>query len=353
MSLRDAFPVCSKVAYLNAGTDGPIPAAAGRAAIEAIQEQTAGGRWYEHFMKRLEQGAELREEYAALLRCRPEDVAMTTSTSEGLGRVLAGMDLGTGDEILTSEQEHPGLIGPLLAARERGVRIRVGQLATLADHVEPSTTVIACSHVGWVTGEIADPRLRDAGPPLVFDGAQGIGAIPIDVAALGCAAYAGAGQKWLCGADGTGMLFVEPGFNERVRAIGPAYMGFEDPNAGLQATFRADARRHDTPSLPREGVAMSLAAVRVLAGHGWEAVHGRAREQAAKLAAALAERGRKVAPRGDTTLVTWEEPEPAEARQRIFERGVILRDLPNTPYLRASVGAWNDDSDLDRLLEAL
>jgi L-cysteine/cystine lyase len=60
-----------------------------------------------------------------------------------------------------------------------------------------------------------------------------------------------------------------------------------------------------------------------------------------------------VAPRGDTTLVTWEEPEPAEARQRIFERGVILRDLPNTPYLRASVGAWNDDSDLDRLLEAL
>jgi L-cysteine/cystine lyase len=32
---------------------------------------------------------------------------------------------------------------------------------------------------------------------------------------------------------------------------------------------------------------------------------------------------------------------------------VIIRDLPGTPYLRASVGAWNDESDLERLLEVL
>jgi L-cysteine/cystine lyase len=149
------------------------------------------------------------------------------------------------------------------------------------------------------------------------------------------------------------MLYVEPQFNERIRAIGPGYMGFEDPNAGLESVFRADARRHDTPSLSRESIALSLAAAKVLAGHGWDAVHERGRAQAAKLAEALAGRGRRVTPRGATTLVTWEEDEPAEARVRLFDRGIILRDIPNTPYLRASVGAWNDDRDLDRLLEAL
>src|SRR5206468_2241362 len=121
-----------------------------------------------------------------------------------------GLGLGPGDEVLTSDREHPGLIGPLLAARRRGVTIRTGPLATLADHVTDATTVIACSHVGWVSGVLADPRLSDAGPPLLLDGAQGIGAVPVDPVALGCAAYAGPGQKWLCGADGTGMLYVSP-----------------------------------------------------------------------------------------------------------------------------------------------
>jgi L-cysteine/cystine lyase len=353
MDLRAKFPVCSRVAYLNAGTDGPVAAAAARAATEAIEAQTAEGRWLAHFEARLGEQAALREAYAVVLGCRPEDVALMTSASEGIGRVLAGMDAGEGDEILTSDQEHPGLIGPLITARSRGARIRVAPIATLADHVEPSTTIIACSHVGWITGEVLDPRAKDAGPPLILDGAQGAGAVPVDVAALGCAAYAAAGQKWLCGADGTGMLYVEPGFNERLRAIAPAYLSFEDAGLGLEATLRPDARRHDTASLSREGVAMSLAAARVLAEHGWDAVHAAGREQAAKLAAALAERGRTVAPRGPTTLVSWEDPDPLATRGRLLEHGVVLRDLPNTPYLRASVGAWNDDSDLDRLLEAL
>jgi L-cysteine/cystine lyase len=51
--------------------------------------------------------------------------------------------------------------------------------------------------------------------------------------------------------------------------------------------------------------------------------------------------------------VSWEEPDPAAARERLAEAGVIVRDLPGRPYLRASVGAWNDESDLDRLLAAL
>jgi L-cysteine/cystine lyase len=63
--------------------------------------------------------------------------------------------------------------------------------------------------------------------------------------------------------------------------------------------------------------------------------------------------GGRWAPRGRTTLVAWEDPDPDAARDRITEQGVVIRNLPGTKYLRASVGAWNDESDLERLLAVL
>jgi L-cysteine/cystine lyase len=102
-----------------------------------------------------------------------------------------------------------------------------------------------------------------------------------------------------------------------------------------------------------EIAAGAVAAHDVLAGFGWDAVHERATRLAATLAERLAESGRQVAPRGATTLVAWEHPDPEATRGRLAESGVIVRDLPNTPYLRASVGAWNDEADLERLLDAL
>jgi selenocysteine lyase/cysteine desulfurase len=51
--------------------------------------------------------------------------------------------------------------------------------------------------------------------------------------------------------------------------------------------------------------------------------------------------------------VAWEEPDPAAARARLADAGVVVRDLPGRPYLRASVGAWNDEGDLERLLAGL
>jgi L-cysteine/cystine lyase len=352
-ALRSQFPVLDRLAYLNAGTDGPVPAAAARAARDAIADQLEGGRWASHFEARLAGLAALRQGYARVLGCGEDDVALTTSTSEGVGAVMAGLDLGPGDEIVSSDEEHPGVIGPLLAARERGASVRLVPVADLADAVGPRTTLVACSHVSWVGGVVAPAALAELDVPVILDGAQGVGAVPVDVAALGCDAYAGAGQKWLCGPDGTGMLYVSPALRERVRVIAPSYMSFSDASRGLDSPLRDTARRHDTPSLPREGVAFALAALAVLEQAGLDAVHARARELAATLAERLAERERVVAPRGATTLVAWEEADPAAARARCAEAGVVVRDLPGRPYLRASVGAWNDESDLDRLLGAL
>ncbi|MEA2127003.1 MAG: L-cysteine/cystine lyase [Solirubrobacteraceae bacterium] len=352
-ALRAAFPVFERASFLNAGSDGPLPRSAVDAARASLDRALADGRRVQHFHARIDAVAALRELYAERLNAPVDQVAMTTSTSEGLAKVLVGLRLGPGDEVLTAEAEHPGLLGPLVAAREAGVTVRTGPLATLADHVTDATTVVACSHVGWSTGAVVDPRLADTGVPLVLDGAQGVGAVPTDVAALGCAAYAGAGQKWLCGADGTGMLWLEPSFAERVRPGSPPYAAFVDSGLGLESGLHPDARRYDTPSLALELLVCSLESVRVLAAFGWDALYERAAGLARALADELAARGFVVGPRGDTTLVSWEDADPAATSERLAAQGVIIRHLPGTPYVRASVGAWNDESDIDRLLEAL
>ena len=352
-ALRAEFPVLERLAFLNAGTDGPVPAAAVQAAREALVAQFRDGRHRPHFEARFALQGELRALYAQVLGCDVADLALKTSTSEGVGTVIAGMEPGPGDEIVTSDSEHPGLIGPLIAARERGASVRAVPLRDVADAVSARTTLVACSHVSWVTGELAPAALAEVGVPVLLDGAQGAGAVPVDVRALGCAAYAASGQKWLCGSDGTGMLYVEPGFAERLRVLAPSFVCFEDSHAGFDAALHADARRFDTASLSREAAAFSLAAGRVLAGAGFDAVHLRAAELATRLADALAARGHAVARRDATTLVAWEDADPPATRQRLADAGVIVRDLPGTPFLRASVGAWNDEGDLERLLDAL
>src|SRR3954454_2260500 len=189
MALRDAFPVFDTIAYLNAGTDGPIPMAAVELANQELESELREGRVWPHFERRRELSDRLRSEYAALLHCAAEEVAVTSGTSSGLGLVLAGMDLGAHDEIVTSDCEHPGLLGPLIAARHRGAKVRAVPFMELANAVDAQTTLVAASHVNWITADRAPPERAHVTVRVILDGAQGAGALPVDVKALGCVAY--------------------------------------------------------------------------------------------------------------------------------------------------------------------
>lgn len=352
-ALRAEFPVFENLAYLNAGTCGPFPAAAAGAARDMLEIATREGRSRAYFDVTLDTRERLRASYAELLGAATDDVALTTCTSEGIVRVLTALDLQPGDEVLTTDEEHPGLQGPLAAARtRRGIEIRVAPFAEIAGAVTPQTKLVACSHVSWINGRIVS-GLSALDVPVLLDGAQGIGAVPVDVRRLGCAFYAGSGQKWLCGAVGSGMLWISPQWREHVPALGPTYLNLADPQAGLDAVPHAGAARHDAPAQNVEAMSAAAAALGVLGGAGWAAVHERAATLAAELADALAGRGREVAARDQTTLVAWKDDDPEATRLRLAEAGVVIRDLPGTGLLRASVGAWNDASDVERLLSAL
>jgi len=269
-----------------------------------------------------------------------------------VGRVIAGLGLGAGDEIVTSDTEHPALYGPLIAARARGATVRAVPLAKIRDAVGPDTKLVACSHVDWTTGATV-PNLGDVRVPVLLDGAQGVGAVAVNVAALGCDFYAGSGQKWLCGPEGTGMLWVSPLWREQLAPETPGYLNLAEPGAGLDTEPWPDARAYDAPAMPLEALTAALTAHDVLAQFGWDQIHARATSMAATLADRLRDRGLTVAPRGATTLVTWESPGSDELPGRLAEQGIDVRNLPGTSFVRASVGAWNDESDLERLLAAL
>ena len=351
-SFRANFPVFEQFSYLNAGTEGPVPWRAAADVHRRLDLETAQGRCGRaYFEELLDMASRLRAGYAELLGCDAADVALTGSTTDGVNTVMSALDLRPGDEILTSEEEHPGLLAPLARARVvHDVTMRVVPFDEIAGAATTATKLIACSHVSWVGGRIADVvALRESGVPVLLDAAQALGAIPVDVRALGCDFYAASGQKWLCGPEGSGCLYVRPDRLDALVIPWPGYGSLADPSRPLELDPADGAARldHGFPSGIRS--TWALTALKVFADAGWEWVHERAASLAESLAERLVERGLDLWPRGRSTLVAW-EAEDAEAEvARLGAAGFVLRSIPAFGLVRASVGAWSSEDELERL----
>jgi L-cysteine/cystine lyase len=89
----------------------------------------------------------------------------------------------------------------------------------------------------------------------------------------------------------------------------------------------------------------------VLEAAGFDHVHDGARAGAELLAGLLHDRGVAIAPRGASTLVSFEVPDPEAFSQHAAAEGIVIRFLPGRPWARASVGAWNTGEELERLAE--
>lgn len=354
---RSEFPVLARRVYLNTGTDGPLPSRAVDAARAQLERESSDGRSGAEHSAALERMAEeLRARLASLVGAEPDEVALTRSTTDGINTVLAGFGLRAGDEVLTSDEEHPGMLAPLGALRRRGVLIREAPFAEVADAVGSQTRLIAVSHVSWMRGMIAPiDEIRATGVPVLLDGAQGLGAIPVDVHALGCDFYAGSGQKWLCGPDATGVLYVRRDRIDQLAMSSPGYTSLSDTLRALELPPASGARRFDSGEACGPLVAASLAALDVLEEAGWEWVQRSARAQTQKLRELLTGNV-ELLPGGPTTLVTWRPPAVTDDRGALDEvlrleaQDVIVRAFGGRPWLRASVGAWSSDADLDRLV---
>jgi L-cysteine/cystine lyase len=356
IQFRSQFPVLNRLSYLNAGTEGPVPRRAAEAVHARIDDDLANGRCGRPYFEALmDLALRLREGYARVLGCAPTEVALTGSTTDGVNTVLSGLELRRGDEIVTSDEEHPGLLAPLArAAHLHGVVIRVVPFAELPGAVSRKTRLIACSHVSWVSGRMADVgALTATGAAVLLDAAQGLGAVPVNVRELGCDFYAASGQKWLCGPEGSGCLYVRPERLDELTIPWPGYGSLADPANALDFVPAEGSKRldHGFPSAMRS--AWALASLEVFEQAGWPWVHERAASLAASLAEQLAERGLDVGPRGRTTLVAWGAADAAAEVERLAAAGVVVRSIPAFNLVRASVGAWSSEDELERLVGLL
>jgi L-cysteine/cystine lyase len=374
--LRAGLPATRAGIYLNTGTAGPLPAEAAAAMTEVAERELAVGRAtrdaYEELVQRMD---EARGVVAAVIGTDVDLVALTHSTTEGMGLALGTIDWRAGDRVVTTSLEHPGVTGPLALLRDRlGVDLVVADvgdggddertLAALEEAVAGGPTrALVASHVTWSTGAIL-PAARIAamarrhGAVGILDGAQSAGAIPVVCDDIGADFYAISGQKWLLGPEGTGALVVRRDIVAGILPPVGGFFGSTVPYTVGRDALWPDARRFETagyhkPSLV--GLARSAGWLSMYVGFPW------AHERAPRLAGEAADR---LAAMPGVTLVTprsrmatlvsfrvagWTADEVVAAlARRVF---AIVRAVPGLDVVRLSVAWFTTDSELRRTLD--
>jgi L-cysteine/cystine lyase len=373
-SLRAQLPAVQTTGYFNTGSNGPIPIVAFEAANaiarrELLQGRIVPGRYVEN----RERNRRFAAMAATMFGADAEEIALTHSATEGLGTALMGMTWSPGDEIITTSQEHPGLMLPIaLLARRFGVVTRYadigdgasGVVEALASRITSRTRVIAVSHVIWSTGAVLPLReisalARQHELMVVVDGAQSAGQVPVDLHAMGIDAYAMAGQKWLCGPEATGLLYVR---RDRFADIAPTFARYGQFEPSGYFIPAAGAMRYEIGEFYSPAVAAQEAALRWLrdeVGLDW------AYDRIATLGADF--RGRLTSTDG-VTVITPREPmaglvnftvdglSPQEVTTKLYERDYTIRYVEIAPCAvsaRASVGWWNTEEEVAGLAAAI
>ena len=352
---RTLFPVFERYAYLNAGTNGPLARPTVEAMIAQNQADLENGRGgADYFSRTTELREQVRAKLAAAVGVPAENLSLSTSTTNGCNIVLAGLELGPEDEIVTTDGEHFGLLGALAtsAAQVRVAAVRElppeQALEVLLAEVTPKTRLLALSHVCWVSGNrLPVSELKEAtGLPVLVDGAQSAGAVPVEAAELDF--YAFSCQKWLCGPDGMGGLAVRD--PEALAVTAPSYLSQASYEPTGAFSPRAGAARFDSSWTPPPSLAGLAAALDVAPDGRFE----RAAEMATRCRELLADRTEMITAPNQATLVSFRvEGDSGALVKHLYEQGVLVRDIPALGWLRVSCGWWTTDEELERLVAAL
>ncbi len=377
LALRAELPATAAGIFMNAGTCGPIPAPSARAAAEVAERELTIGRGHrDAFDELLVRMDEARAVVAAVLGTTLDRIAITHSTTEGMNVAIAAVQWRAGDRVVTTNNEHPGVTAPLAMIRDRaGVAIDVVDVgeggddertvAAIVAALRNETRLVALSHVLWTTGATLPvarivEEAHAQGIPVAVDGAQAAGAIPVDVDAIGADFYAVPGQKWLLGPEGTGALAVS---RDALTWAEPSFAGYfsaATPYGTGREHLRADARRFESAGYHKPSIvalARSAGWLSMTVGLPW------AHARSAALARDAAGRLRRIpgvtvaTPSANAgTLVTfairgWDAQSIVDQLgRRIF---LIARPLPGTDRVRLSVGWWNTEDEVGRVLDAV
>ncbi len=242
--IQQAFSVTRGIVNLNNGGVSPSPRIVTEAFVRYTWQQedaTAYTMW-----QILEPQSEtVRTGLAEVFGCSPEEIAITRNASESLEILLMGMDLRSGDEILTTTQDYPRMITTMKQREMReGLKLNLIKVPLAPTNVDdiaaaferavtPRTKLILASHQINLTGQILPIRkicdmARSRGIETIVDGAHAFAQFDFKQADLGCDYYGTSLHKWIYAPKGTGMLYVKKDKIPKIWAL----MASEDKNRG-------------------------------------------------------------------------------------------------------------------------
>ncbi|ODT99608.1 MAG: hypothetical protein ABS79_04270, partial [Planctomycetes bacterium SCN 63-9] len=314
------------------------------------------------------QTEDVRAKAAKFYGAQLDETVLIENTTTGMNMIAEGIahSLKPGDEILTTNHEHPGgMICWEYLAKHRGVKIvQIPMPAPAKDkdqivelvkkHLTKKTKVCSFSHVETITGiqmplaEISK-LTRPRNILLVCDGAQAPGMLKIDVKALGVDTYASSSHKWLMASKGSGLLYIRKEVQDRILPIALS-TGY--------GSYTAGSGTRNVAQLLGHGVSMDI--------HnaiGREAIEKRCKALNAYLRKRFGEvDGLKPLTSNDPELTTGiasfglKKGKMSEIYERLHkEHHIVVKAVPKAEYnaFRFSTHIYNTEQQIDTTAEVL
>lgn len=364
--MRELFLLDPDVVFLNHGSFGACPRPVfdeyqrlqrelERNPVELLSLHRRFPELIEHVRGRL----------AAYVGAEPANLVLVPNATAGVNLVARSLELRAGDEMVTTSHEYRGneFLWKWLCERT-GARCLVVETMppTAVDELTaafgPRTRLLFLSHVSSPTAlrfpvEELCARARAAGVLTLIDGAHAPGQVDLHLESLGADFYTGNCHKWLCAPKGAGFLYARPDVQELLEPLAVSWDAEEEQ--------WADRHRWRGTVDPSPFLAVP-AAIAFQEEHQWSDVRAGCHALAALARDELAQLLGTDPMAGDDDeplQMTSVRLPPCDARalaRRLFDEHrieVLGQDWRGEPLLRVSVQGYNDERDLDKLLEAL
>ncbi len=331
---------------------------------------------------------------ARYIGAQPQDVALTNSTTHGLGIVYQGLPLGPGDEVLTTAHDHIAHHDSVRLAVERSGattrRVRLfephdasqataeGLVRTLREAISSATRVLGVTWVHSSSGlklpleplaaalrEVNERREPSRRVILVVDGVHGLGACEPRIAETGVDVFVAGLHKWMLAPRGTGFVWARADVWARMRPmissfladdVYEAWLQGRAPDAPARATwfgmggFQAYEHPWAIPSAVElhEAIGPDRVAERI------RALNGAAREALSRMSHVRLRTPRDPGLTAGIIAFEVDGLEPEAAVKKLREHRIIASSGPYSPaYLRLSFGLANSESDVERAVAAV
>jgi selenocysteine lyase/cysteine desulfurase len=367
--LRAQMPVAAKWAYFDHAAVAPITAPAAAAVRRWCEASLEEGdtRWPEW-----SRGAEATRDAAArLIGAERDEIALVPSTTAGIGLVAEGLDWQPGENVVTLADEFPSNAYPWLNLASRGVETRRVptdngrlDLAALAAACDARTRIVSVSWVGFATGyrhevERIAEIAHSHGALMMLDAIQGLGAFPFDVRQTPIDFLSADGHKWMLGPEGAGIAFIRREHLDRLRPIGVGWHSVVHASdyTRIELDLKPSASRYEGGSQNMVGMLGFGASLDLLLDLGSAAIAAAILDITDQACERLQSIDAKIVSdrRGEhrSGIVSFELAgrDPLAVKKHCLTRQVVLS--ARAGRLRISPHAYNNEEDLDRLIEAL